>query len=169
MKKIWKTRTEEGVSPVIATILMVAITVVLAAVLYVMVIGMVPNVDGTTPVGALTMEVQSSTSVTIIFGKFQPEPEPMFIKVRITNNSDIADVIVLSFTNAPNAGTVDMVATGVASATYTDLNYQGNKINSGDFIIVDGLSPHTSYTVSIYHAPTESLCQIAGATDFNLP
>jgi len=40
MKKIWKIRKDsEAVSPVIATILMVAITVVLAAVLYVMVMG----------------------------------------------------------------------------------------------------------------------------------
>jgi flagellin-like protein len=46
MKKIW--RNEEGVSPVIAVILMVAITVVLAAVLYVMVSGML-GTTGTTP------------------------------------------------------------------------------------------------------------------------
>jgi flagellin-like protein len=40
MKRIWTIRKdEEAVSPVIATILMVAITVVLAAVLYVMVLG----------------------------------------------------------------------------------------------------------------------------------
>jgi len=40
MKKAWSVRrNEEAVSPVIATILMVAITVVLAAVLYVMVLG----------------------------------------------------------------------------------------------------------------------------------
>jgi flagellin-like protein len=40
MKKIWAVRKDsEAVSPVIATILMVAITVVLAAVLYVMVLG----------------------------------------------------------------------------------------------------------------------------------
>jgi len=40
MKKAWSIRrNEEAVSPVIATILMVAITVVLAAVLYVMVLG----------------------------------------------------------------------------------------------------------------------------------
>jgi len=40
MKKIWKMRKDKSaVSPVIATILMVAITVVLAAVLYVMVMG----------------------------------------------------------------------------------------------------------------------------------
>jgi len=41
MKKLWLIRKdEEAVSPVIATILMVAITVVLAAVLYVMVSGL---------------------------------------------------------------------------------------------------------------------------------
>ncbi len=40
MKKMWKIRKDKSaVSPVIATILMVAITVVLAAVLYVMVMG----------------------------------------------------------------------------------------------------------------------------------
>src|SRR5512137_1388558 len=40
MKKTWAIRKDsEAVSPVIATILMVAITVVLAAVLYVMVLG----------------------------------------------------------------------------------------------------------------------------------
>jgi len=43
MKKIW--RSEEGVSPVIAVILMVAITVVLAAVLYVMVSGMLTTTN----------------------------------------------------------------------------------------------------------------------------
>lgn len=43
MKKIWK--NEEGVSPVIAVILMVGITVVLAAVLYVMVSGMMTSTN----------------------------------------------------------------------------------------------------------------------------
>ena len=46
MKKIWKSRrNDEAVSPVIATILMVAITVVLAAVLYVMVLGINTGVN----------------------------------------------------------------------------------------------------------------------------
>jgi len=51
MKKIWAIRkSEEGVSPVIATILLVAITVVLAAVLYVMVLGLVGNNSNSVPV-----------------------------------------------------------------------------------------------------------------------
>jgi flagellin-like protein len=64
MKKAWK-KNDEGVSPVIATILMVAITVVLAAVLYVMVINMgdidkIPN-----PLG-LNEQFKTSTSVSLL-------------------------------------------------------------------------------------------------------
>jgi flagellin-like protein len=51
MKKSWKIRKDlEGVSPVIATILMVAITVVLAAVLYVMVSVIITPPDPGKPV-----------------------------------------------------------------------------------------------------------------------
>ncbi len=169
MKKIWKRRNEEGVSPVIATILMVAITVVLAAVLYVMVIGLVDDDRGRTPAGALSVDVRGATEVLITFGLFDPAPEPLDIKVRITNNSDLADVIEFSFGGVPGAETVDMVATGGASATYTDMNYNGNEVNSGDYIVAHGLNPHTSYKIDIYFSPTQSLCQIAGNTDFNLP
>ena len=54
MKKVW--RNEEGVSPVIAVILMVAITVVLAAVLYVMVSGMLGSTNTTPTVSMDWME-----------------------------------------------------------------------------------------------------------------
>lgn len=53
MKKIW--RNEDAVSPVIAVILMVAITVVLAAVLYVMVSGMLGSTN-TTPTISMNWE-----------------------------------------------------------------------------------------------------------------
>ncbi len=66
MKKVYKKREEDAVSPVIATILMVAITVVLAAVLYVMVIGMGEgggNIE--TPMG-LTQQGKTTTNVTLL-------------------------------------------------------------------------------------------------------
>ena len=54
-----------GVSPVIATILMVAMTVVLAAVLYTMVSSMVTNVE-TTPKGAFqVIRVDDATNWTV--------------------------------------------------------------------------------------------------------
>lgn len=64
MKKIWSIRKdEEAVSPVIATILMVAITVVLAAVLYVMVLGIGGPGQITPPIGMS----KGSTSTTWTF------------------------------------------------------------------------------------------------------
>jgi len=60
MKKIWTMRkNDSAVSPVIATILMVAITVVLAAVLYVMVLGL-----GTTGTITPTIATNKGTSAT---------------------------------------------------------------------------------------------------------
>ena len=66
MKKKWNVRKdEEGVSPVIATILMVAITVVLAAVLYVMVMGIEPPDPSSTPMG-LSKQYKDSTSISLL-------------------------------------------------------------------------------------------------------
>lgn len=66
MKKIWKTRKgREGVSPVIATILMVAITVVLAAVLYVMVLQFQPPPDFDLGLG-LSQEDRTTTTVSLM-------------------------------------------------------------------------------------------------------
>jgi len=59
MKKMWKLNNK-AVSPVIATILMVAITVVLAAVLYVMVMGFGSGGSDETPTGSLTYNNEGS-------------------------------------------------------------------------------------------------------------
>src|SRR5207302_11407191 len=63
MKNIRK--DEAAVSPVIATILMVAITVVLAAVLYVMVSGLISPVGGNKPLVTFSSVTQSSGNATI--------------------------------------------------------------------------------------------------------
>jgi flagellin-like protein len=171
MKKVYKKRDEEGVSPVIATILMVAITVVLAAVLYVMVIGMGGEGSQTAPVGTMTgLSATSRTNATLTFGTFSPVPSPMDIRVRLTPNT--GTTIELSFPNAPTAADTTMTATGLTAggtAIYTDLNFAGNNVNSGDFIKVVGLEPGTTYTISIYHVPTDSLCSMTGLQSFQTP
>jgi len=64
MKRIYR-KDEDAVSPVIATILMVAITVVLAAVLYVMVIGMGDTGSIETPLG-LNDSGRTTSTFTIL-------------------------------------------------------------------------------------------------------
>jgi flagellin-like protein len=61
MKRVWKKNNKEAVSPVIATILMVAITVVLAAVLYVMVSAYINGDNRTLLTGSFTKETNSVT------------------------------------------------------------------------------------------------------------
>lgn len=50
-KRRWKKARKRGVSPIIATILLVAITVVLAAVLYVLISGLTSGGANTVPIG----------------------------------------------------------------------------------------------------------------------
>lgn len=64
MKKMWK-KNNKAVSPVIATILMVAITVVLAAVLYVMVMGFGGSGSPEAPTVSLS-KMTTSTGVDVI-------------------------------------------------------------------------------------------------------
>lgn len=67
MRKIWLRPNKNAVSPVIGTILMVAITVVLAAVLYVMVTGLVTSPGDTKPTVSLSAGTWSGgTSVVSI-------------------------------------------------------------------------------------------------------
>jgi flagellin-like protein len=67
MKKTWRIRKDyEAVSPVIATILLVAITVVLAAVLYVMVLG-IGGTSSYTPVATYSKNtITNGQQITIV-------------------------------------------------------------------------------------------------------
>jgi flagellin-like protein len=62
MRKVSRRAKEEGVSPVIATILMVAITVVLAAVLYVIVSNMMHTVPPPRNIAVACTKISSTTS-----------------------------------------------------------------------------------------------------------
>ena len=177
MKKVYKMRDEENaVSPVIATILMVAITVVLAAVLYVMVIGMSEGSGDTAPVGTMaSMSATSSTNATLTFSTFAPVPAPMDVKIILTPSDTTEKTAELTFSTAPTATNPDMTVTGLDvtivgyGATYSDLNYGGNTINSGVYINVVRLTPGLTYTLSIYHYPSDSVCSMTGSLTFQTP
>jgi flagellin-like protein len=153
----------EGVSPVIATILMVAITVVLAAVLYVMVIGFGGGAAQAPPGNIYPIEQITNTSVKIPFGPFEPTPKPMDLRVMLTSEGG---AVQISFSGPLTGDDTDMVVTGCTNATYHDFNYNGQQVNNGDYIIIEGLEPYTTYTISVYHFPSDSLCPLTGHTSF---
>ena len=128
MKKMWKNRS--GVSPVIATILMVAITVVLAAVLYVMVMGF-GSPANQTPTGSLTSTKTGTGAYTV--------------SVASISKSDVklADTKVV----------ITPTATGV---TVYGLNSTTSVANilAGDYAQITGLTVAGTYTVSLLYVPS---------------
>jgi flagellin-like protein len=163
MKKNWAIRKDaEAVSPVIATILMVAITVVLAAVLYVMVLGF--GGGGTqTP----TMQVTKSSTSTGL----------RFTVAGITKDTQWGDMKVLlqngtttdswTLTTAGLTGTAGKTSNGGAQAigggknvymNVTDLVGNGF-INGGDYIALEpgtAFSSASTYTLTLIYVPTGS-------------
>ena len=149
MKKIWKKRkNSEAVSPVIATILMVAITVVLAAVLYVMVMGFGTG-TANTPTGAFTGTPASVTGgYKLSFGVVSPETKFTDCKVTISVNG--AQQTAQAITGTPLAVNT---FTAPNTVTWTDLAADG-KISVGDSLYLTGAVAATQYTVTIIFATT---------------
>jgi flagellin-like protein len=130
MKKMWKNR-KDAVSPVIATILMVAITVVLAAVLYVMVMGFGGNQSQTTP--TITLTYQKS-------GSYSGGSNYTFTVAAVNRNDVKATDITVKL--VPTAGTV--------TPTFS------TNIQAGDTIVLHDLTPGTTYTLTLVYGPTNA-------------
>ena len=126
MKRAWIIRrNEKAVSPVIATILMVAITVVLAAVLYVMVSGLIGGTTASEPnVQAAQAESQGGDVWKIDIAG-------------VSESKDINSFKAIVLKDGAVWKTLDPLGTGsVANITFTDLGGEG-KLTSGDYFLVD--------------------------------
>ncbi len=149
-RKSFIRKDEEGVSPVIATILMVAITVVLAAVLYIMVIGLTPGTSSQTPTGQFSVETTSNTTAEITFAKLTNDPAVTKLKVvlEIGTNSG-----TYSFGTA-STGTVAQLDSGSNLGTITYQDFVDNeKVNSGDKLLLTLLTKNSDYIVRLIWAP----------------
>jgi len=161
MKKIWAMRKEtDGVSPVIATILMVAITVVLAAVLYVMVLGIG---GGSTDTTIVTM-TKSSTATLYTYtvnGVSSKNPVPLTdVMVVIKNVSGTivwqgavstfltpTAAPVFAFNNAGASGVSAVLSAG-DSFTLSRAGTAGFTIGAGiSLTSADGTTTYASYTI----------------------
>jgi flagellin-like protein len=123
---------ERGVSPVIAVILMVAITVVLAAVLYVMVQGFFV-IEPPPPTGAMMFE-ETDPDDGIYVGRL----------IRIDRKVDIKDLsITITDSSTSNSASMDKLVDGAIAScgpgqlniTYDDINSNG-KLDSADVFVI---------------------------------
>jgi len=140
-------KDEAAVSPVIATILMVAITVVLAAVLYVMVSGLITPVGGNKPLVTFAAVDQSSGNATISVAGASQSVSPSNYKVNLQVGTNTGIAVAMPTTGGLFA---TLTISGVTYRIYwTDIG--GEKtVNSGDNFRVTGnnvaLPAATSFT-----------------------
>lgn len=157
MKKIWKIRKDtKAVSPVIATILMVAITVVLAAVLYVMVMGFGGG-ETQTPTGSFTSVTKmNDTAYKITFGAITPSTG--FDECKIAINGSAASDNLGNAIDKDNAKPIDV--NGLTVYYYAVDLGEDDKISVGDYIVIwdknktDFWASGTEYTVNLIFIET---------------
>jgi flagellin-like protein len=149
-KVVWH-RDDDAVSPVIGTILMVAITVVLAAVLWLMVSGMITGPDEEkVTVNIATPDVQAQTrtnpcwDATLNINKITPKDEKVkWTEVRCVIKS--ASGSILNTALAPTADTPasynDPAGTGpgVVQFWFVETDAGDTKMSAGDAIKVTGM------------------------------
>jgi len=154
MKKIYK--KEEGVSPVIATILMVAITVVLAATVWLLVSGYMGGGGGTQITGSFaTKEMVGANKWKLTFSQFQPDTNITTVKISISDGSNTYPVTGWTY-NSVNNWTATFNNNPSFKVYYHDLAGNG-VINSGDYLLLTGLSSGT-YTVTILDSNGNQIC-----------
>jgi flagellin-like protein len=165
-KTSWLVRNKsEAVSPVIATILLVGITVVLAATLYVMVFGFGGNTN--TPPAATYTKASVSGGFKFTFTPFSKDTTWDQISVVLTDDSS-----AISFTNATTAsmssqsGTATTVTHCVGSRVLGNLTVWMNAtdlagngyVNQGDSVTLTTaggvFSKSTTYTIVLLYKPT---------------
>lgn len=140
MKTVFLRPNKKAVSPVIGTILMVAITVVLAAVLYVMVTGLVGPPQGQKPNLVLTAGTWNNGNLTISFAS-------------ITNAPNLAPTDLTFLVQASDGTTYFSGAAGTGSAVSNvtvTIAYQDNanplKVSNEDNIRIT-VAPATSTVI----------------------
>jgi len=131
---------EEAVSAVIGVILMVAITVAIAATVYVYVSGMLGESPETTPNLQLVRDNSLNTLVVS-----SADSDLMWTDFVLTINRTLSSAVVLSPTTIGTGTT-----TGVTFSTTAE-------VTAGDIFTFSDPSPDGPFTVTVRHIPTNTL------------
>jgi len=163
MKKIWTVRKDtEAVSPVIATILMVAITVVLAAVLYVMVLGF--GTDTSSTPSTTLSQSQITNGIKLTFGAVNADISWGDLSFLLDDGTNVdgatnltAAVLTGSLGVTWYAGAQITVGTNVVTMVIQDLSGNG-KADQGDNIKLTAAPVFLStldYVFTVIYEPTD--------------
>src|SRR5205809_8110828 len=148
-------KDEAAVSPVIATILMVAITVVLAAVLYVMVSGLITPVGGNKPLVTFSSVTKvNAVTWTFSIASAQPTVAQSNYKVNFGIGTNTGTVQNMGTNGANVTVTVAGATPASVGVKWTDLGGTGT-VKGGDIITIafpSAPAPGTSLTFYLLYS-----------------
>jgi hypothetical protein len=130
---------------------MVAMTVVLTALLYIMVLGMIGGDVGTTSkIGSVKLATVDSTTLDAQFTKITPPARPMDLKIIIGYNTSEG---TYSFTSNGDGELLFADGIDICDIDYTD-NADDSYVSSGDYLRVSNLPSGSVVTVWVLDATT---------------
>ena len=148
-RKLVLREDEEGVSPVIATILMVAITVVLAAVLYVMVSGLIGPGGGPSPTMSWAGHVITPGSSGGDDWEFRVASIDPAVDLGNYRVSILQGTSIVAGPDDLAAGNLVLGTAGGTHLNVTDLAGDG-RLNGGDTFILGNAEPDQTYRLVVY-------------------
>ena len=107
----------------------------------------------------------------LTFGAYSQEVQQLDLKIILESASgDTTDITLpTNLTTLSDYCTVRGHNSTTITALYTDFG-AFNTVNRGDNLLIDGLDIGGYYRITVYHAPTQSVLEMAGATGaFLLP
>ena len=156
-KQFAKRRKDSAVSPVIATILMVAITVVLAAVLYVMVGGFTHN-PGTANSAGLTETGTSTNNWTVTVSSVSASNINIAgLKFVMAGASGAVPSATINFPATLTAGTNTVTVAGLTVSFYIPTGNSLQYLQAGDYLSI-GASGNTALsgaTLTLYNGNSQ--------------
>ena len=179
MTRRWRQKGKRGVSPIIATILLVAITVVLAAVLYILISGLTKG-PGSTPLGtALAFGTINEASAganfyyntTVQTASGGMTWSNMIFQVQSTSGSTVAGVTSITTTNA--AGSCNAAKYTFATATWAAAPSSACAGSGGSYLVVNGAAVQLVSTTNLNSAGDTLVAigqgSFSGTASFNIP
>lgn len=144
----------EAVSPVVATILMVAMTVVLTALLYIMVLGMTGgDVAENTRWGSIELQTVSLDSFDAKVSKIEPPARPLDLKVLVEYNDTQG---TYAFASNQDGDLNFHEGVDICDIAYNDQADDGY-VSQGDYMRFTNLISGGEYKVYILDATTGGL------------
>ena len=99
-----------------------------------------------------SLRIVSSTEVRVDFSKVASEPRPTLLTIKLMKDDEY--IGTYAFQTNEDGPLMLIEGEDVGNLTYSDLA-DNQKVNVGDSIRIEDLSPHSDYVIAMFWTPTD--------------